>query len=77
MSLAATNPVAAAVTIFPAFPAPSPIKYMLSLFSLKLLSVAISLLKNLISGPYSNVSSLATPGIILSSVSRKIIIEDR
>lgn len=69
MSLAATRPVAAAVTIFPALPAPSPMKYILLLDSLKLLSVSISLLKNFTSGPYNNVSSLATPGIILSRVS--------
>ena len=51
ISLAATKPVAAAVTIFPALPAPSPIKYILSSLSLKLLSVSISFEKNLISGP--------------------------
>ena len=44
-------------------------KYILSFFNLKLLSVSISLLKNLISGPYNKVSSLLTPGIILSRVS--------
>jgi hypothetical protein len=69
ISLAATNPVAAAVTMFPALPAPSPIKYISYLSNLNLLLVVISLLKNLISGPYSNVSSLLTPGIILSSFS--------
>ena len=31
--------------------------------------MSISLLKNLISGPYNKVSSLLTPGIILSSFS--------
>ena len=36
---------------------------------MKLLSVSISLLKNFISGPYNNVSSLLTPGIILFNVS--------
>ena len=34
-----------------------------------MLSVSISLLKNLISGPYNKVSSLFTPGIILSNTS--------
>ena len=42
---------------------------MLSSFNLKLLSVSISLEKNFISGPYNKVSSLFTPGIILSRVS--------
>ena len=69
ISLAATNPVTAAVTMLPAFPAPSPIKYISSFSNLKLLSVVISLLKNFISGPYNKVSSLLTPGIILSSFS--------
>ena len=35
-----------------------------------MLLVVISLLKNLISGPYNSVSSLLTPGIILSSFSK-------
>ena len=55
--------------MLPALPEPSPTKYILWSFNLKLLSVSISLLKNLISGPYRSVSSLLTPGIILSSFS--------
>ena len=68
MSLADINPVAAAVTMFPALPAPSPMKYISSFSNLKLLFVVISLLKNFISGPYNSVSSLLTPGIILSNL---------
>ena len=74
ISSAATRPVAAAVTIFPALPAPSPIKYILSSFNLNLLSVSISLLKNFISGPYSSVSSLAL--LVLAPTIANTIIGD-